>query len=205
MAFGPGYTPEVVGGPPVRPGEVHGALTYEPFPRAGVSEPTVGVGPTLPVAAGPGTVRGSARPQPGEVLVGSSTAQMRSAAARIIMAARTSGTPHPLDFLLNASGNFKPQKGLTAHDELINRPDLVQMGHIASNKLGGTEYVMLQGAWENQLNNISIERPGIGGAVLYQPAIDIGGIAVDLKTAQFWELIGWLPRGTVANARTVTF
>jgi hypothetical protein len=74
------------------------------------------------------------------------------------------------------------------------------MGHIASDKLGSTDRIMLQGAWENQLNNISVEGPHIGGAVLGQEAISIGGIAVETNTAKFWEKIGRLPRGTVQNA-----
>ena len=36
--------------------------------------------------------------------------------------------------------------------------------------------------------------------MLHQEAIEIGGIAVDRKTAQFWEDIKWLRAGTVANA-----
>jgi hypothetical protein len=69
-----------------------------------------------------------------------------------------------------------------------------------SNKTGGQERLMLQGAWENQLNNVTVEMSHIGGAVLDQVAISIGGIAVDRRTAQFWESIGWLKPGTVAAA-----
>ena len=145
------------------------------------------------------TVKGSAAPGTGEALVGSSRSQMRAAAARIIK----SDPNHPLKFLLEKSGKFKSQKGLT-HAELVDRPDIVQMGHIASNKLGGTERLMLQGAWENQWNNLTVENPHIGGAVLEQGAIDIGGIAVDIKTATFWEEIGWLKPGTVSGAAKIT-
>jgi hypothetical protein len=128
-------------------------------------------------------------------LVGTSRSQMRRVAARTI----ASDPDHPLSFLLNGRGRFKPTRGLS-HAELVDRPDLVQMGHIASNKLGGQERLMLQGAWENQINNLTIEAPRVGGAVLNQTAIDIGGIAVDLKTAQFWEKFGSLPGDTVQNA-----
>lgn len=129
-----------------------------------------------------------------DVLVGTSRSQMRREAARKI----AEDPNHPLSFLIQ-NKKFKPQKGLS-HAELANRPDLVQMGHITSDKIGGQERLMLQGAWENQLSNVTIEAPYKGGAVLNQTAIDIGGIAVDLKTAQFWEKIGWLPKGTVQNA-----
>ena len=122
----------------------------------------------------------SGKVRPIEPLVGSSRAQMRREAERIISAARD----HPLRFLLDENGKFKAQQRLK-HAELIDRPDIVQMGHIESNKLGGRERLMLQGAWENQLNNLTIESAHIGGAVLEQTAIDIGGIAVDAKTARF--------------------
>src|SRR5262249_42063449 len=144
------------------------------------------------------TVRGSARPARGEALVGSSRSQMRRAAAAIIRSVPN----HPLRFLMSQYNRFKGQRGLS-HADLIDRPDLVQMGHIASNKIGGPERLMLQGAWENQLNNVSIETPHIGGAVEHQVAVSIGGIAVDLRTAQFWEDIGWLDPGTVASAPVV--
>ncbi len=100
--------------------------------------------------------------------------------------------------LLGRAG-FQRQVGLK-HHELADRPDIVQMGHIESNKLGRNERLMLQGAWENQYNNVSIERSHIGGAVLEQTAISVGGIAVDLQTARFWEDWGLLKPGTVAAA-----
>jgi RHS repeat-associated protein len=150
------------------------------------------------VQAARATVQGSVKPGPGQALVGSSRRQMRAAAERIIR-----GDPnHPLRFLLNSQGRFKAQQGLS-HAELIDRPDLVQMGHISSNKLGGGERLMLQGAWDNQLTNIAVETPSVGGAVLGQPAISIGRLAVDPTTAAFWEEIGWLDPGTVANAPLV--
>jgi hypothetical protein len=120
---------------------------------------------------------------------------MRSAAAKRI----ASDPNNPLRFLLDENGQFKSQAGLS-HAELANRPDLVQMGHIESAKTGGPERLMLQGAWENQFNNVTVESPHVGGAVLGQPAIEIGGIAVDLKTATFWEKIGWLKPGAVNAA-----
>jgi hypothetical protein len=123
---------------------------------------------------------------------------MRRSAEKII-----SGDPHhPLRFLLDRKGKFKRTQGLS-HAELANRPDLVQMGHITSDKVGGEERLMLQGAWENQYMNVTLETPSRGGAVLERTAIDIGGIAVDLETARFWEKIGWLAEGTVSRANRV--
>ena len=137
-------------------------------------------------------------PGPTGTLIGGSREHMRRAAARLIRV----DPNHPLRFLLDEKGRFKPTRGLS-HAELADRPDLVQMGHIVSDKLGGQERLMLQGAWENQRNNITVEHSSIGGAVLENPAIDIGGIAVDLKTATFWEQIGWLKKGTVEKALRV--
>jgi hypothetical protein len=74
------------------------------------------------------------------------------------------------------------------------------MGHITSDKLGGPERLMLQDAWENQLNNLTIESGRIGGAVLDQPAVSIGNIAVSQKTALMWEKFGMIPSGMATNA-----
>lgn len=132
-------------------------------------------------------------------LVGTSTSQMRRAAAKKI--AETEG--HPLKFLLDKMGKFKSSKGLT-HAELINMPDVVEMGHITSKLSGGTERIMLQAAWENQFSRVTVE--GIGkDAFIENVAIDIGGIAVDLKSAIWWEKLGLLAKGTVANAPRLVF
>jgi hypothetical protein len=150
------------------------------------------------VASAPAVAVSQAAAQ-ADTFIGTSTSNMRTQAASLI---RT--TPnHPLAFLLNPVGRFFSSKGL-AHSELIDHPEIVQMGHIVSDKAGGSrEYVMLQGAWENQLNAISIEHPSKGGAFAENVAIDIGGVAVDRRTAIWWEVIGWLKPGTVASAPPV--
>ena len=124
---------------------------------------------------------------------------MRRQAARLI----ASDPNHPLRFLLDQKGRFKRTRGVT-HAELAEDPDLVQMGHITSRKSGEPECVMLQGAWENQFNNVTVETPSMGGYVENE-AVDIGGVAVDVRTAQFWESNGPLPEGTVANAARLVF
>jgi RHS repeat-associated protein len=132
-----------------------------------------------------------------ETLVGTSTSMMRAQAA-----AHIANTPnHQLRFLLDSSGRFLSSQGLT-HAELIDNPAIVQMGHMTSRKSGLPERIMLQGAWENQLNAITIERPGLS-SYAQSIAIDIGEIAVDRRTAIFWEEIGWLRPGTVANAPVI--
>jgi RHS repeat-associated protein len=148
------------------------------------------------ISASAKAIKGAAKPQIGEALVGSSKSQMRRAAQKIIAA----DPEHELNFLLGPNKKFKSQLGLTEHFNLADRPDLVQMGHITSDKAGGVERLMLQGAWENQFNNVTVEMSHVGGVVLDQPAVSIGGIAVDLQTAKFWESIGWLKPGTVQNA-----
>jgi RHS repeat-associated protein len=139
------------------------------------------------------------------VLIGTSRSQMRTAAQALINA----DPNHPLQFLLDENGTFRPTRGLT-HAELMDAPDLVQMGHIGSDKLGGPERLMLQDAWENQFNNLTIESPRVGGAVLEQRAVNIGGIAVSERSALSWEL-AWehsggatgLPPGTTASAPVI--
>jgi hypothetical protein len=145
------------------------------------------------------TIQGVPKPRLGQSLVGSSESQMSRAAAKII----SEDKDHPLKFLLDQSRRlkFRPQKGLT-HAELIDRPDLVQMGHLMSKHIGGKR-VVIQSAWLNQFLNLTLERSSIGGAVLEQEAIDIGGVAVEKRTAQFWEDINWLDPGTVENAPKV--
>ena len=140
-----------------------------------------------------------ASPLSTEAIVDTSRSNMRREATRII----ADDPDHPLRFLLNNSGTgFKPADG-TSHFDLINQPDVVQMGHVVSAKTGHTEYVVLQTAYENQILNNSIERSGIGGAVLGFPVIEIGGVAVSRETAELWELLEYLPAGTVANAPRV--
>jgi RHS repeat-associated protein len=134
-----------------------------------------------------------------DVLIGTSTTQMRRDAAALIR-----NTPgHKLSFLLDAAGNLKSSYGMS-HAELIMRPDIVQMGHLVSNKSGLTERIVLQGGWENQFNALTAEKPRLGTYV-ENVAIVIGEIGVELKTAQFWESIGWLAPGTVKNAPRITY
>jgi hypothetical protein len=121
-------------------------------------------------------------------LVGTSTAVFRRDAERLLR-----DTPdHPLKFLLDDAGHFHGTRGLD-HSELIDRPGLVQMGHVGSKKAGGAERVVLQDAWLNQFDNVTIEHPSRGGALkVSAPVVDIGGVAVDLRSAQMWQKEGLL-------------
>jgi hypothetical protein len=151
--------------------------------------------PAAPTAAPPPQLNpGSVTPS---TLIGTGTrAQFRAAVLQRIRA----NPNHPLRFLLDQNGDFK---GLSsrAHANLIENPDVWEAGHITSNKLGG-QRLMVQSAWENQFQNVTVEtKTGFG--VTANPALDIGGIAVARSTAMWWESLGWLPAGTVARAPLV--
>ena len=108
---------------------------------------------------------------------------------------------HLLKCLLNDKGKFFKTRGLS-HAELLDNPLLVQMGHSTTRASGAPERLILQGAYENQLQALTIERASIGGFV-EQNAIDIGGIAVDISTAEKLERFGFLPAGTVESAPVI--
>ena len=135
-----------------------------------------------------------------EVLLGRDAKKFR----RDVQRAIASDPDHLLRFLLTADGSkFRTPKS-RAHDQLADQPWIVEMGHVISKKTGLTEYFVLQMAWENQYQHVSIENPNIGGAVLDRPIISIGGIAVSKETAEAWEKVfGLLPAGTVASAPRV--
>jgi Bacterial toxin 5 len=62
---------------------------------------------------------------------------------------------------------------------------------------------MIQSAWENQVQNISVEHPRVGGGVLDNPAIEVGGLPVAKSTVTWWENEGLLPAGTAARAPVI--
>jgi hypothetical protein len=151
---------------------------------------------TAPRAPQTGAPQGAQPPT--RAFVRATVTQMRRDAERIIASDRN----HILRFLLDPNTNkFKRTRGLK-HSELIDDPTLVQMGHVESAKLGGREMVVLQGAWENQIQNITVEMKA-GVAVLSVPLIDLGGLPVHKPTAIWWEVLGLVPPGTVGNAPTV--
>ena len=109
---------------------------------------------------------------------------------------------NPLRFLLNANRTGFKQVSSRAHSELIDNPDVWEAGHISSDKLGGNR-LMIQSAWENQVQNISVEHPRVGGGVLDNPAIEVGGLPVAKSTVTWWENAGLLPAGTAARAPVI--
>jgi hypothetical protein len=109
---------------------------------------------------------------------------------------------HPLRFLLDASGTGFKTVSSRAHSELINSPDVWEAGHIMSDKAGGTK-LMIQSAWENQVQNISVEHTRVGGAVLDNPAIEVGGLPVAKSTVLWWEKTAMVPAGTAGRAPVI--
>ena len=136
-------------------------------------------------------------PKDPATLIGTDTASFRNKAESAIR-----NTPnHPLKFLLDENGKFKPTRGLK-HSELADKPDLVQMGHITSKKAGQAERVVLQDAYGNQFSNVTVETPS-KGSHMENVAVDIGGIGVELETAKLWVKARLLSPEILANAKRV--
>jgi predicted acylesterase/phospholipase RssA len=135
-----------------------------------------------------------------ETLVGTSRDQMRREVERILNQYLNQDLRHPLSYLLDPETKRLWRHKSRSHDYLISNPNVVQMSHIVSNKVGGREFVMLSTAWDNQFNNVTIEGRRGHGSYVENIAVDIGGIAVDIRSARWWESLNWLPKGTVAEA-----
>lgn len=130
---------------------------------------------------------------------GAQAAFMRWALARIL------GTPgHLLAFLVDpVTKEFHSQFG-TRHKRALKNEDYpaVQAGHLVSfHGLddAADERLALQDADFNQEQNYTAERPGIR-AVVFSQAVEIGGVPVEGRTAQMWENLDLLPKGTVKAA-----
>jgi hypothetical protein len=90
------------------------------------------------------------------------------------------------------------------HDILCNHPKILEMGHIISKKSGEPECVVFQSAWLNQLDRLTVE--GVPGfQYLENVVVDIGGIGVELRTAQDWVRAGFLPQAILDAAPVIEF
>ena len=134
-----------------------------------------------------------------DTLIGTNRAAIRKAAAKKIAMTED----HPLKFLLNEKGEFKSPKGLS-HDELFSRPDILEMGHVVSKKSGELERIVLQSAWFNQFDRITVEGKE-GLSYVENVAVDIGGIGVELRTAKDWVKAGMLPEEILRSAPRINF
>ncbi|PFH29891.1 RHS repeat-associated protein [Burkholderia sp. JKS000303] len=147
----------------------------------------------------------------------------KSAFRRFSLKTILNNPSHPLQFLLardsagNVTKQFAPTRGCS-HSELINWGDvedndwgadltenpqvfrtgqpLVQMGHLTSKFSLDKERMALQDAWENQRDS----KDEAAGVIMERTAIDIDGVPVFKETAQEWEQLGFLRKGTVAKA-----
>jgi Bacterial toxin 5 len=105
---------------------------------------------------------------------------------------------NPLRFLLTQKGEFRTVASRT-HPALMNNPRVWEAGHIMSDKIGGNR-LMIQTAWENQVQSATVEASHIGGAALDNPAVEVGGLPVAKSTVKWWEREGLLPAGTAESA-----
>jgi len=151
---------------------------------------------------GPGvSTKGSVGPEVLQPLVGTRGSTFRAKVAAIIRGDKS----HPLKFLLGSDGKLRPTttKGLT-HDILIDRPDLVEAGHVVSAKAGQPDRLILMSAWKNRILSSTIEHPSKGGSFIeIESALNIGGIAVDLELAKDWVNAGFLNADVVAAAARI--
>lgn len=96
---------------------------------------------------------------------------------------------HPLRKLINPrTGKFwrSTEKGLTSFD-WFNNPAMWEAGHFRSAKYleGTADTFVIMSAHENRLASAMIEHPRFGGAMLESGlAVSIGGLPVDLRTAE---------------------
>ena len=144
----------------------------------------------------PASAQGAPAAQAKGGFVGSSTRQMRRVGARLLRESTDPVTAGLRKNLLDAAGKFKTSRGLS-HDQLIDRPDVLEMGHVVSDKAGG-ERVVLQSAWLNQFDRVTVE--AFQGRFVQNEAVTVGPVAIEARTASWFEDLGWLPPGTVDNA-----
>ncbi|HIK56975.1 MAG TPA: hypothetical protein IGS37_17650 [Synechococcales cyanobacterium M55_K2018_004] len=74
---------------------------------------------------------------------------------------------------------------------------IVQVGHQGAFAAGVPERLMLEDAGLNQQSGQTIESRG---AYSFKDAVLIGGVPVDVASAQQWERLGLLRRGIVARS-----
>ena len=91
---------------------------------------------------------------------------------------------HPLRFLINPK-----TKNWWARSHLSQEPT-VQAGHLTSRHSGAAERYGLEDSAYNQWSSNKGETQG---AIFKKPAVDIGGVSVEGRTAQQWQRMGKIP------------
>lgn len=97
---------------------------------------------------------------------------------------------HPLRKLLDENGNWHGRTHLSEEPT-------VQAGHLASRHAGVEERFALEDSYYNQQTSWVAESKG---AIVVKPAIDIGGVAVERRTAEMWARTGILDPAVLAQA-----
>ena len=97
---------------------------------------------------------------------------------------------HPLRFLLDGRDEWLSR-------EKYSGVPTVQAGHMISKHSQLPERLALE---DSTFNQWSSNRGESQGAIFWKPAVDIGGVPVDRRTAMLWEAAGKLPVGTVGAA-----
>jgi hypothetical protein len=127
---------------------------------------------------------------------------------------RVSHPRHPLHFLVvprcRPDGQLRYQWRTTTRTTASGRRQtgrynyqghetgpIVQVGHQGAFAAGVPEQLMLEDAGLNQQTGQNIESRG---AYSFKDAVIIGGVPVDVASAQQWERLGLLSRGTVARS-----
>jgi hypothetical protein len=117
---------------------------------------------------------------------------------------------HPLHSLLDPdTGRLIPSttKGITQMDWFEN-PGIIEAGHWSSAKslAGAPDRFTVMSAYENRLASAVIESPRFGGSMLESGyVVAIGGLPVDLATAQALVEFGVLDADVLASAPLVVY
>jgi RHS repeat-associated protein len=90
---------------------------------------------------------------------------------------------HPLRFLVD------PDTGKWIARSHLSQEPAVQAGHLVSRHSGAAQRFALEDAFFNQVSNWKGETQG---AIFTKSAVDIQGVAVELRTAQMWKRLGLL-------------
>jgi RHS repeat-associated protein len=110
-------------------------------------------------------------------------AKSREAFMRRALATIKRQPNHPLRFLVDPNtGKWR------ARSHLSTKPT-VQAGHMTSRHSGAPERFALEDSFFNQVSNWRGETQG---AIFRKPAVEIGGVPVDARTAEVWRRLGCL-------------
>lgn len=91
---------------------------------------------------------------------------------------------HPLRFLID------PKTGAWRGRSHLSEEPGVQAGHMVSRHSGAPETFAVEDAFFNQVSNWRGETQG---AVFEKPAVEVGGIPVEGRTASMWQRLGMIP------------